>query len=369
MCNMPRPVDLVKREASPQACETWRARRFAVNSEAMKILGVETSCDDTSAAVVTDGRQVHSCVVSSQDEFHAPFGGVVPEVASRAHMEMIEVVSRQALERAGVSLDEIDAIAVTSGPGLIGSILVGLGFAKGVAYARGLPFLGVNHLEGHIAAAFLDADAPVFPFTALVVSGGHTHLYDVRDFSTMQRLGQTVDDAAGEAFDKVAKLLGLPYPGGVAIDRLAQQGNEKAFALPRPMLHSGDLMMSFSGLKTAVRRVVDLAGGPENLSLPDVAASFQAAAVDTLMAKALAAMEQAGHDRLVICGGVSANSRLRAQAEEQCAARNIRLVVPALSFCTDNAAMIAAAGFQRLAAGERSDLTLNSFATLSEAPK
>ncbi|MDP8223660.1 MAG: tRNA (adenosine(37)-N6)-threonylcarbamoyltransferase complex transferase subunit TsaD [Candidatus Lernaella stagnicola] len=334
----------------------------------MKILGVETSCDDTSAAVVTDGRTVHSCIVSSQNEFHRRFGGVVPEVASRAHMEVIDAVCADALERAGVSVDGIDAVAVTNGPGLVGSILVGLGFAKGFAYARDLPFLGVNHLEGHIAAAFLDAEEPHFPFTALVVSGGHTHLYEVQDFFTMKLLGQTVDDAAGEAFDKVAKLLGLDFPGGIAIDRLAREGDERAFDLPRPMLHSGDLMMSFSGLKTAVRRLVEQAGGPDKLPLADVAASFQAAVVDTLVAKSAAAMERAEHRRLVICGGVSANSRLRAAAAEACEARGLSLVMPSLAYCTDNAAMIAGAGYHRLVAGQRSGLDLNSYATLSGAP-
>lgn len=335
----------------------------------MKVLGVETSCDDTSAAVVSDGRVVHSCVVSSQDEFHERFGGVVPEVACRVHMEVIDAVCVDAIDRAGVTLDEIDAVAVTSGPGLVGSILVGLAFAKGFAYARDLPFLGVNHLEGHIAAAFLGAEPPRFPFVALVVSGGHTHLYEVVDFFTMRQLGQTADDAAGEAFDKVAKMLDLGYPGGVAIDRLSEDGDPRAFDLPRPMLHSHDLKMSFSGLKTAVRRLADEAGGPQNLPLADVAASFQAAVVDTLVGKAMAALDETSNRRLVICGGVSANRRLRAEAQRVCDSRNMSLVLPRFEFCTDNAAMIAAAGYQRLAAGERSGLGLNSYATLAGAPK
>jgi len=335
----------------------------------MNVLGIESSCDDTSAAVVVDGRAVRACVVGSQDDFHRRFGGVVPEVASRAHMEMIDVVCADALEQAGMTVADIDAVAVTNGPGLVGSILVGLGFAKGLAYARNLPFLGVNHLEGHIAAAFLDADEPQFPFVALVVSGGHTHLYEVTGFFAMNALGQTVDDAAGEAFDKVAKLLGLGYPGGIAIDNLARQGDPKAYDLPRPMLHSGDLTMSFSGLKTAVRNLLENAGGVDKVSLPDLAASFQAAVVDTLLAKALAAVEQAGVSHLVICGGVSANSELRKRAADLCEKNGLCLTLPALAYCTDNAAMIAAAGHYRLTAGERSELDLNSYATLAKAPK
>ncbi|NLH48161.1 MAG: tRNA (adenosine(37)-N6)-threonylcarbamoyltransferase complex transferase subunit TsaD [Myxococcales bacterium] len=333
----------------------------------MIVLGIESSCDDTSAAVVADGRVVRSCVVSSQNSFHERFGGVVPEIASRAHLEVIDAVCADALERAGLSVRELDAVAVTNGPGLLGSILVGLGFAKGLAYAAGLPFLGVNHLEGHIAAAFLDAPPPEFPLVALVVSGGHTHIYEMSGFFALRLLGQTVDDAAGEAFDKVAKLLGLGYPGGVVIDRLAQTGDPRAYDLPRPMLHSGDSMMSFSGLKTAIRRVVEEAGGPDKISVPDLTASFQDAVVDVLLHKTFAAMEAAGHRRLVICGGVSANSRLRARAAAECGARGYELTVPVLAYCTDNAAMIAAAGYYRLAAGERSTLALNSFANLAEA--
>jgi len=335
----------------------------------MNVLGIETSCDDTSAAVVTDGQAVLSCVVGSQDDFHRRFGGVVPELASRAHLEIIDAVCADALERAELDESGIQAVAVTNGPGLMGSILVGLGFAKGFAYARDLPFLGVNHLEGHIAAAFLETEPPDFPFVALVVSGGHTHLFDMLDFTSMTPLGQTVDDAAGEAFDKVAKLLGLGYPGGVVIDRLAREGNAAAFALPRPLQTSGDARMSFSGLKTAVRRVVEEAGGGDRLSLPDLAASFQEAVVDSLVQKTMFAMEQAGRDRLIICGGVSANTRLRDRAAEACAERGYRLTLPKIRYCTDNAAMIAAAGYQRLAAGQRSGLDLTAYASLAEAPK
>ncbi len=335
----------------------------------MNVLGIETSCDDTSAAVVTDGQAVRSCVVSNQDSFHQRFGGVVPEVASRAHMEVIDAVCADALDRAGATPSQIDAVAVTNGPGLVGSILVGLGFAKGFAYARALPFLGVNHLEGHIAAAFLDADEPQFPFVALVVSGGHTHLYEVTGFFNLRQLGQTVDDAAGEAFDKAAKLLGLGYPGGVVIDRLAKSGDPAAYELPRPMLHTGDLMMSFSGLKTAIRHLVERAGGPEHLHMPNLAASFQEAVVDVLVRKSIAALEQVDGRHLVICGGVSANTRLRNKAAAACEQYGARLTVPRFAYCTDNAAMIAAAGYHRLVAGERSELSLNSYATLSQAPR
>ena len=311
---------------------------------------------------------MRSCVVSSQDSFHARFGGVVPEVASRAHMEVIDTVCADALERAGCMPRDIDGVAVTNGPGLVGSILVGLGFAKGFAYARGIPFLGVNHLEGHIAAAFLEADEPEFPFVALVVSGGHTHLYEVTGFFRLRLLGQTADDAAGEAFDKAAKLLGLGYPGGVAIDRLAKAGRSAAYDLPRPMLHTGDLMMSFSGLKTAIRQLLERAGGIERVSLPDLCAAFQEAVVDVLVKKSLAAVEQTNGRHLVICGGVSANSRLRDKAATVCRERGVRLTLPQFAYCTDNAAMIAAAGYHRLAAGERSALGLNSYATLGQAP-
>lgn len=335
----------------------------------MNVLGIESSCDDTSAAVVADGRVVRSCVVGNQDDFHRRFGGVVPELASRAHLEIIDAVCADALERAGLDETGIQAVAVTNGPGLLGSILVGLGFAKGFAYARDLPFLGVNHLEGHIAAAFLEAESPEFPFVALVVSGGHSHLFDMVDFTSMKPLGQTVDDAAGEAFDKVAKLLGLGYPGGVVVDRLAREGNPAAYDLPRPLLASGDLRLSFSGLKTAVRRVVEEAGGVERISLPDLTASFQEAVVDLLVYKSMAALEQTGRDRLVICGGVSANSRLRIKAAEACKERGYRLTLPKFQYCTDNAAMIAAAGYQRLVAGQRSGLELTGYASLSEAPK
>lgn len=333
----------------------------------MIVLGIESSCDDTSAAVVKDGREVISCVVSSQDSFHQRFGGVVPEIASRAHLEVIDAVCADALERAGLTTNGVEAIAVTNGPGLNGSILVGLGFAKGFAYTRRLPFLGVNHLEGHIAAAFLEAPPPVFPLVALVVSGGHSHIYEMTGFFNLRLLGQTVDDAAGEAFDKVAKLLGLGYPGGVVLDRLAKTGNPRAFDVPRPMWHSEDCLMSFSGLKTAIRRIVEEAGGPDKIAIPDLAASFQDAVVDVLLHKTFAAMTAAGHRRLVICGGVSANSRLRARAGEECAARGYELTVPAMTYCTDNAAMIAAAGYYRLAAGERSAFDLSSFANLAEA--
>jgi len=335
----------------------------------MNVLGIESSCDDTSAAVVTDGRFVRSCVVSSQDAFHRRFGGVVPEIASRAHLEVIDAVCADALEQIPLAVKDIDAVAVTNGPGLIGSILVGLGFAKGFAYARNLPFLGVNHLEGHIAAAFLSREEPVFPFIALVVSGGHTHLYEIIDFFTMRLLGQTADDAAGEAFDKVAKLMGLGYPGGVNIDRLAAEGNPAAYVLPRPMAFSGDLMMSFSGLKTAVRNLIEAAGGMEHIAPADLAASFQMSVVESLLNKGLAAVEQTGCRRLVICGGVSANRQLRRQAAELCRARAVELILPELAYCTDNAAMIAAAGYQRILAGQRSGLDLNSFASLADATK
>lgn len=321
------------------------------------ILGVETSCDETAAAVVEDGRTVRSSVVWSQHETHAPFGGVVPELAARAHVERIDTVVGDAMTEAGVRARDLDAIAVTVGPGLAGALLVGVAAAKAIAVASGAPLVAVNHLEAHVYANAVDD--PVFepPAVALLVSGGHTMLLDVTSGEradgpwNFELLGQTVDDAVGEAYDKVARLLGLGYPGGPEIDRLGSVGDPDAVRLPRAMLHEG-YDFSFSGLKTAVVQAIrraDATGAP--LSEQDVAAGFQAAAVDVLVAKTLRAAEDLGRSRVALGGGVAANSQLRAQLESACSLRGLSCSVPSLGLCMDNAVMVAACGHRHLAAG------------------
>lgn len=330
----------------------------------MIVLGIETSCDDTSVALVRGGRDVLSCVVTSQDEFHARFGGVVPEIASRRHLETIDEALRLTLEKAGVALDSVGGVAASQGPGLIGSLLVGLNFAKGLAYARGLPFVGVNHVEGHLFAARLGERPAEPPFVGLVVSGGHTNVYRV-DENGASPLGRTVDDAAGECFDKTAKLLGLGFPGGVQIDRLARGGDPAAVDLPRPMLRSGDLRFSFSGLKTAVRTYVESRPSPlPEKELADLCASLNAAVVDVLVAKLADAATAQGVRHVVVAGGVAANTMLRERAYAMCGERGWDCFIPDFRLCTDNAAMIAAAGDALLTAGKRSDWSANAFASL-----
>ncbi len=309
------------------------------------MLAIETSCDETAAAVSCGGRETLSSVVATQMDFHARFGGVVPEIASRKHTEAIVGVVDEALELAGVSLGAIDAIAVTYGPGLIGALGVGLAYAKGLAFATGLPLVGVNHLEGHIVANTLADPTVQPPFVALIVSGGHTSLVHVPAWGEYRLLGSTLDDAAGEAFDKVAKLLGLGYPGGPAISRLAESGDPSAIAFPRAMLHSGDLDFSLSGLKTAVISYVraEQAAG-RSIDLPDLAASFQAAVIDVQVAKTVQAALMCGVERVCIGGGVAANVALRAALSRELARHGITLSVPPFHLCTDNAAMIGAAG-------------------------
>ncbi len=331
----------------------------------MLVLGIESSCDDCAAAVVEDGLRIRSQAIHSQFEVHRPYGGVVPELASRNHLDQIVPVIDRAVDEAGVGWADLDGIAVTYGPGLVGSLLVGLSAAKALAFALDRPFCGVNHLEGHLLAAFLENPAIPFPFLGLIVSGGHTSLYRVEEFGSYHLLGQTRDDAAGEAFDKVAKLLGLGYPGGVAIDRLAREGNPTAFEFPRGMSRSGDLDFSFSGLKTSVRYFVERHGETfVQDRLADLAASFQEAVVESLLAKLRRAVEGTGIRRIVLSGGVAANSRLRERLEEASRADDLEIHIPSPSLCTDNAAMIAAVGTRRLLRGEVSPLSLNAEANL-----
>jgi N6-L-threonylcarbamoyladenine synthase len=312
----------------------------------MKILAIETSCDETAAAVVDDGRVVRSSVVASQADLHARFGGVVPEIASRAHVELIDDVIEEALVEAGTTLRELDAVAAVHGPGLAGALLVGVSAAKAIALATGLPYVGVHHHEAHLYAAFLEDPQLEPPFVTLIASGGHTLLIAMDGHGKYRVLGQTVDDAAGEAFDKVARFLGLGYPGGPEIDRVARDGDPNAIAFPRPMRGEG-YDFSFSGLKTAV--VYYVRKNPD-APVADVAASFQAAVVDVLADKLLAAARDAGIDTVVVGGGVAANSRLREQLLDVAAANSLRVVVPSLALCTDNAAMVGAVAAYRLAA-------------------
>lgn len=323
----------------------------------MIVLGVESSCDETGVALVeaaSDGRlRLRGDALHSQARMHAEYGGVVPELASRDHIRRIVPLARQALGESGLRWVDIDLVAWTRGPGLAGALLVGAGFATALASALDLPALGVHHLEGHLLSPFLSADPPEFPFVALLVSGGHTQLMRVEGVGRYELLGETIDDAAGEAFDKTAKLMGLGYPGGPALARLAESGNPRAFALPRPLLHSGEPDFSFAGLKTAVltqhRR---LGPGPSAQALADLAASTQAAIVEVLVAKARLALERTGLRRLVVAGGVGANRELRRQLDAACAARGVRAHYPELHLCSDNGAMIALAGAMRLAAGQ-----------------
>jgi N6-L-threonylcarbamoyladenine synthase len=325
----------------------------------MLILGIETSCDETAAAVVEDGRRIRSSIIASQVELHSKYGGVVPEIASRKHMETIVPVICKALDDAEVTLRDIEGIAVTRGPGLVGSLLVGLSFAKAMAFALDIPCIGVNHLEGHVAAIFLSDAYPEFPFIALVVSGGHTNIYLAKAFQNFISLGQTRDDAAGEAFDKAAKLLNIGYPGGVVIDSLAKKGNRKLIKFPRAMRESMDF--SFSGLKTSLLVFIKKRAHPiADDELPDIAACYQEAIVDVLVEKTIRASEHNAVSKIVVCGGVAANSRLRERFIEESRLRGFDVFIPPGFLCTDNAAMIAVVGDSLLRRGIKDSWDMNA---------
>ena len=324
------------------------------------VLGIETSCDETAASLVMGGYDVLSSVVSTQVDLHAQYGGVVPEIASRAHLELLNPVMARAIVEAGIDESSIDAIAATVGPGLIGALLVGVSAAKALALAWNKPFVGVNHMEAHLYAAFLEDPTLELPLVVLLVSGGHTMLIEMRGHGEYRLLGQTIDDAAGEAFDKVARFLGLGYPGGPAVDRVAVNGDPKAINFPRAMLHDG-LNFSFSGLKTAV---INYVRANPKVATEDVAASFQAAVVDVLVAKARRAAREVGAKGLVLGGGVAANSLLREEFLGACAAEGIRGFLPSRSMCTDNAAMIASAGWHRLGSDGPTPLDAGAYPNL-----
>ena len=335
------------------------ARRLCPLYFFMLLLALESSCDETAAAVVQDGRVVLSSVIASQISIHAEYGGVVPEIASRKHLESVSLVIEQALLEADVRLCDLEGVAVTQGPGLAGALLVGISVAKGLSFGRGIPLVGVNHIEGHLLAVFLEAPVE-FPFLALAVSGGHSHLYRVDGVGRYTTLGQTVDDAAGEAFDKVAKLIGLPYPGGVAIDRLAVTGDPQAIKFPRPLLHDGSYNFSFSGLKTAVLTHVNKFPESKTTGVHDLAASFQAAVCDVLTKKTAAAVAATGIKRVVVAGGVACNSALRLSMERFAAEKGVELRMPSPALCSDNAAMIAVPGDFYLTAGFKSGFDLDA---------
>ncbi len=329
----------------------------------MNILGIDTSCDDTSAAVIADGRTVLSSVVNTQVKLHHPYGGVVPELASREHIRNIVPVVEEALSRAGLGTGDLEGVAVTVGPGLIGSLLVGLYYAKGLAFVNQIPLVGINHLEGHILSVLLEDHAPEFPFVALTVSGGHTSLYYVKGIGDYSLMGQTLDDAAGEAFDKVAKILGLGYPGGAVLEAMARSGRKDRINFPRAFLSPESLDFSFSGLKTSVSLFVgkwqESTMRQEEITKNDIAASFQEAVIDVLVQKLIRAREKTGVGSIALAGGVACNTVLRKRMREEADARGIGLYFPRPEYCTDNGAMIALAGYHRILGGEKADLTID----------
>ena len=331
----------------------------------VKILAIESSCDETAAAVVVNGRDVRSNVISSQIDIHTQYGGVVPEIASRKHIERINEVVQEALDKAQMTLDDIDAIGVTYGPGLVGALLVGVAEAKAIAWARNLPLIGVHHIEGHISANYIENKELEPPFGCLVVSGGHTHLVLVKDYGEYEILGKTADDAAGEAFDKVARAIGLGYPGGPKIDKAAKDGDPHAIEFPRGKVRGSEYDFSFSGLKSAVLNYLNekhMKG--EEISVPDVAASFQRSVVDVLVEHSMHAVNEYGFKKFAIAGGVASNSALRQAMEEACARRHVQFYRPSPILCTDNAAMIGAAAYYDYLKGIRSDWSLNAVPNL-----
>lgn len=331
----------------------------------VSILAIESSCDETAAAVIENGRKILSNVIYSQIDLHTVYGGVVPEIASRKHIEKISQVVQKALDDAGKQMADIDAVAVTYGPGLVGALLVGVSFAKALAYGAKKPLVGVHHIEGHIAANYLEHPELEPPFLCLIVSGGHTHLVNVRDYGSFEILGKTRDDAAGEAYDKVARAIGLGYPGGPKIDRVAKEGNPKAVEFPRAKISGENYDFSFSGLKSAVLNHLNYCEmkGIE-IVVPDIAASFQAAVVDVLAANAIAAIKNYDAKRFAIAGGVASNSALRERLISECSKRGVEFYSPSPILCTDNAAMIGCAGYYEYMSGVRSGLDLNAIPQL-----
>lgn len=333
--------------------------------QTVNILAIETSCDETAAAVVVNGRDVRSNIISSQIDLHTIYGGVVPEIASRKHIENISYVIQEALDQADMTLDDIDAIAVTYGPGLVGALLVGVAEAKAISYGRGIPLIGVHHIEGHISANYIENKDLEPPYICLVVSGGHSHLVKVNDYGVYEVLGRTRDDAAGEAFDKVARAIGLGYPGGPKIDQVSKMGNPQAITFPRASIAENPYDFSFSGLKSAVLNYLnqcEMKGEAYNQA--DVAASFQQSVVDVLTEHAMMAMEETGMKKLAIAGGVASNSALRQAMEEKCREKGITFYHPSPILCTDNAAMIGAAGYYEYLKGTRHGLDLNAVPNL-----
>ena len=332
----------------------------------MKILAIESSCDETAVSVVEDGRNVLTDCIASQVELHRIYGGVVPEIASRKHIEAIYALADQAIEKAGITKQEIDAVAVTYAPGLIGAVLVGVNFAKAAALALDKPLIPVHHIRGHIAANYIAYPELKPPFLCLVVSGGHTMFVDVKDYTEMEILGGTLDDAAGECFDKVARVLGMPYPGGAALDKAAKLGDESKYTLPRSKAGANPYDMSFSGLKTAALNLIHHAEQVgEELDINSLCASFSAAVSDTLVPRAVAALEQTGYKKLAVAGGVAANSRIRKDITEAAEKIGATVYMPPLSLCGDNAAMIGAQAYYEYLAGNTADMSLNAYATKS----
>ena len=332
----------------------------------MNILGIETSCDETAAAVVKDGTTILSSVVSSQVAVHHPYGGVVPELASRKHIEAVVPVMREALDKSDTSLSRLDAVAVTRGPGLVGALLVGFSFAKALAYGLDIPWVGVNHLEGHINSVFLESDPPPFPFVALLASGGHTSIYHVKSHTSSELMGQTRDDAAGEAFDKVAKILDLGYPGGNVIDELSRQGDPRKIKFARPYIQKSSFDFSFSGIKTAVNRHIMTHADDFKGQIADIVAGFQEAVVEVLSHKIVHAAREKNCRHIALVGGVAANSRLRAKIKQDAEKDGLKVHIPSIHLCGDNAAMIAAVGYHYLKAGTVSNLDDDVFSRSKE---